>query len=417
MIAKIDVVGSDVFGREARELPFGLNRAARVSSDSGIGREIRFMKDFDGADVLQAIKLPLAEMIAGAGGGDVGDQDIRHSLRSLTYPNGRLVRHARQSGLVSERSISDLSKDAKDLLQVIDSTGQRMAHANVNIMDEPDAEMYSRIAGGSMKPSQLAKFCLENSIEFDQLNAWRVKGGDRRNREVLLQDLGLDTDEFIGAMMSRLFRSKVTVPGSRPVYVPRRDLPDAADFTGGRVELQKQLPSLSGQSNELGERWEASLRLGQEAKHVAQPALAWSTKTDKITHKWIDKTAEHHKQSYSWTRVRDTLDYGEPRINPLKDTVEHTSRLLGACLLLSTLDKNIWLPELHRLHQGKHYKYLRGLQLRRDDVAISALLTQTEYVADRMMYSVAFRRLSDRGQSTAQSAWLHSIDNLSSDRG
>lgn len=351
---------------------------------------VTFGRTFDADELMDLLTEPLDGLVP-----RYGDYDVRDGLRALTYPNSRVVRNTDQFDPNAPGNIVRQRSQIQGLLEVIDHPRHHeMVPAKVHVLSPFLAELATKVALTEMKPTELRRMCEEHGIHLDHMKMWRLKGGNRHNHPVNVGDFGVDADALAQAVIAERYRPKTVIPGEEPALVPVEDLPEAEwAHDPGYVELLRTLPPLG--PDDVGDRWQALLRREGTPRHVVRPRIVWGTRDVEHTYSWLDKTAEYHRQRYSWNAPHTQFFYDDaaPEYSPATHTVVHTSSLLGPVMLAGQLGPETFRHEMDLLRQGRHWRYWnREDNAPRAAGAMIALL-QSPYIMARIMGTSGFRNL------------------------
>ncbi len=317
---------------------------------------IIFSRPLDAYELVEALSGPIEHFV-----GDFTPADVRNGLQKLLYPNSRLIRNAHLLGSHAAQTVLDQKADIKGLMAVIDHPEHhQMVPAKVHVLDPQLVELAAWDTIGGMKPSEIKRQAELFGIDYDHLRVWRLKAGNRHNRQASVAEMGLDGTSFVEDYIANNYSQKIKLPGAEPLYIPVEDLPPGSwARQPGYIELLKRLKPAT--EDELGDRWEALLRREDTPRHVVKAKLMWRTDVQNHTYKWLDMDAEYHRQQRSWQSAYQHFVYEPqmPQYNPFNHTVEHTSSLLGPVLLAGSVATGDLRQTFNLLCHGNHLSYWR----------------------------------------------------------
>lgn len=338
---------------------------------------VTFNQAFEAADVVGLLSAPMDGIVPGFSG-----SDVRQGLRSLTYPNSRIMKRAKALDHEARTRILGQRSEIRDLLDVIDFPNHHeMVPAKVHTLDRDLASIVARAELESMKPRELIKLCASRGISYDEVHIWKQKEGNRTNRTVRLDALKLDSDALIAAFVKGVFRPKTIIPTDEEALVPAADLPKSKwAHDPGYIELLRRLPRLAGEDID---RWSVLLRRDGTPRHVVRPQIAWTT----------DVTTHH--DIIAWKRLRDRFVTGD-RLNHA--TFVHTSSLLGAAMLaaqVSAEERGVFKEQLSALGLHRDHVYAGRPAYPPRLAGTFIALLQSESVTRTIMSTEAFAKLRD----------------------
>jgi hypothetical protein len=361
----------------------GIDATARMTqgpNDECPTHSVTYDHTFDSAELLTMIGDPMVGVVP-----EFSADDVRQGLRSLTYPNSLIMKRAKCIDPQARRRILNDRPEIQGLLDVIEHPREhQMVPANIHVLGPYLGELIARAELEGMKPTRLQRLCEEYDIPMDQLRVWKQKGGDRHNRTLRLDTLGIDEVPLTRAYIDKTFRPKTIIPTGEPALVPAADLPKAKWAQGpGFVELLQKLPRLSGED---ADRWRVLLRRDETPRHLVKPQISWTT----------DVTS--HPDLIRWKEDRDRFvtDYQAPLYDIGSNTFVHISPLLGAMMLASQIPQNqsrVILDQVHALNLRRDH-ISNGRSVYNPKIAgIFPALLQSEAVTRTIMETQAFRSL------------------------
>lgn len=365
-------------------------------ADNGQEYQVAFGRFMNGQEIADALSTPLDGLVDG-----YDNDDIRRGLKSLTYPNSRVVRHAKYLNKTARAAIRSMHDDLAGLAAVVEhDKPYEMVPVTAHLYSDWQAELEAHTRVADMKPAAVKELCDMQGVPLDELRLWRLKGGSRENRPVNLGRIGLDHSALAQALVERDFVRKVIVEsaGTEDVLIPRGELPAGAwvdDLPW--VERVKLLPVLSNErhrpsgedknkesdiSDEIANRWRINLRRWGTPVHVARPVVRWQEVARKIPPANVE------------IPVTELLLSGHSvRYWPSEHKVVHTSPLLGAVLLAHSIDPVNFVEPLRRLAQGHRAGYWQEEELPRRSAGLLPALLVEESAAWKLVHSEPFRAL------------------------
>jgi len=204
---------------------------------------------------------------------------LHRGLSSYTYPNSKIANNAAQMGREIAGSLRSMGPDMRRLVRSLkrEAANEETVIPVRATTDQAFEYLHSREQLVTMKPSKLVAFCEQLGVPTNELEIWKLKGGNRKNRDIRLyqlDDLGTDSERLRRELAARLFK-RVDIlhdAGVEMHLVLRADLPDLPWLE--RVTFGRKVRALPSMHDEFP-RIEVAFRSDAIKKREVVPVISW----------------------------------------------------------------------------------------------------------------------------------------------
>lgn len=363
----------------------------RFRTETGV-HQFDFDAEFDGETLAGALALDatvVCEAETPVPSEARRQRGIRNGLKTLTYPNSRIMRKGSRQLMPEARQQLQVARgDIRGLLSAIEyPEHHRMVPATMTLYGEMMADVTVDFDLQNLKSAELRALCNEFGVALDEIALRRLKG---RNR-----DTYVDADQYVSdaeALKARYrlrkFRRATILPDEEDTT-----LTDAGDWPSegwaekaNAIQLQRQLPPL--RVDDLGMRYRVLIRDDSSARHVVRPRLLIQDNGPLVA---------SNGQTYGGQRL--LFEPTVPEYDRTTHTVVHTSPVLGAVLLMNQLvAPSVLRRPLRAALFGKDRRagpqsYTQNEAYTDKAFGLSPLLAQASGVQNVITGSPSFKRL------------------------